>query len=143
MRKAENRGASKQGGFSLIEVVITLVVLSIAAVAVLSVFTAGMKGSADPPLLSQAVNLLQEQMETTIALRKSGGFNAVVSNPGGPFPAPFGDFSWNRVVACVNPADLNTSLGSPPCATGYAHVTVTVTHTTLGSVSAETVVTNY
>ena len=143
LRKAENRGASKQGGFSLIEVVITLVILSVAAVGVLSVFTTGIGGSADPPLLSQAVNLLQEQMETTIALRKSGGFNAVVSNPGGPFPAPFGAFSWNRVVACVNPADLNTSVGSPPCATGYAHVTVTVTHTTLGSVSAETVVTNY
>jgi len=143
LRKAENRGASKQGGFSLIEIIITLVVLSIAGVAVLSAFTTGMKGSADPPLLSQAVNLLQEQMETTIALRKSGGFNAVVSNAGGPFPAPFGAFSWNRVVVCVDPANLNTSVGSPPCATGYAHVTVAVTHATLGSVSAETVVSNY
>jgi len=37
-----------EGGFTLIETIITLVVLSIAAVGVLSVFTSGMKGSAIP-----------------------------------------------------------------------------------------------
>lgn len=130
-------------GISLIEVIITLVVLSIAAVGVLSVFTVGVKGSANPLITGQAVKLAQEKMDETIALRKSGGYNAVVSAPVTAFPAPFAAFSWSRIVTCVTAADLNTSIGSPPCAGGYAHVTITVTHAVIASVSLDSLVTSY
>jgi hypothetical protein len=95
--------------------------------------------------VSQATQLAQEKMDEAIALKKSGGFNAVITvNPGVPaFPAPFNVFSWTRTVNCVIAADLNTSTGSPPCASGYAHVTVTVTHPVIGSVSMDTLITNY
>jgi MSHA pilin protein MshD len=135
----------KSNGFTLIETIITLVVLSIAAVGVLSVFTTGIKGSANPALVGQATQLAQEKMDEAIALKKSGGFNAVVTiNPGVPaFPAPFNVFTWTRTVTCVTALDLNTSTGAPPCASGYAHIIVTVTNATISNVSLEGLVTNY
>lgn len=134
---------SGSGGFTLIETIITLVVLSIAAVGVLSVFTTGIKGSANPLIINQAVSLAQEKMEDAIALRTSGGFNAVWPNAGGPFPAPYDAFSWARAVVCVTALDLNTGTGAPPCASGYARVTVTVTNALIGIVALDTLVTNY
>ena len=130
-------------GFSLIEVIVTLVVLSIAAMGVLSVFTTGMTGSANPLLISEATELAQEKMDEAIALKKASGFNAVVSDPGGAFPAPFAAFSWSRTVDCVTAADLNTSTGAPPCASGYAHVTITVANTTVGNITLDSLITNY
>jgi prepilin-type N-terminal cleavage/methylation domain-containing protein len=133
----------QEKGFSLIEVIIVLVVLSIAALGVLSAFTGGIRWSSNPLLINQAVSLAQQKMDEAAALKKSGGFNAVVPDPGGAFPAPFADFAWNRTVDCVAAADLNTSLGAPPCASEYAHVVVTVTNPIVGSISLDTVVTNH
>jgi type II secretory pathway pseudopilin PulG len=132
-------------GFSLIEIIVLLVVLSIAAVGVLSVFTTGTRGSAEPVLLDQAISLAQEKMDEVVVLRKSGGFNAVVSSPGGAFPAPYGAFSWVRTVECVTAADVNTPTGLPlPCTSGYARVTVTVSwNVGAGSLTASTLMTDY
>src|SRR5574341_1135533 len=71
----------KQRGFSLIEIIITLVVLSIAAVGVLSVFSSTQMGSADPLLLNQAVQLAQERMDVIVGDRKNStrGFAWVVA----------------------------------------------------------------
>lgn len=134
---------NNERGFSLIEIILTIVILAIAAGGVLSVFTEGVGRSSDPLLLGRAVHLAQERMEEALALRTSGGFNAVVSNPGGAFPAPFADFSWARAVNCVAAANLNTPVGAPPCATGYAHVTVTVTHAVTGTITIDSVIANY
>ena len=128
----------KTRGFTLIETIITLVVLSIASVGVLTVFTVGISGSADPLIISQATSLAQEKMDEAIALRASGGYAAVLADPGGAFAAPFGAFSWVRAVSCVDSA-----FAPAVCATGYKLVTVTVTHAVIGSVSLVTVVTDY
>jgi len=145
MKSGAKSQKSGKSGFTLIETIITLVVLSIAAVGVLTVFTTGIKGSANPALVGQATQLAQEKMDEAIALKKSGGFNAVVTiNPGVPtFPAPFNVFTWTRTVTCVTALDLNTSTGAPPCASGYAHITVTVTNATIGNVNLDGLVTNY
>ncbi len=145
-QESEVRGQKSEvgtGGFTLIEIIITLIVLSIAAVGVLSVFTAGMKGSSNPLMVDQATQLAQEKMDETIALKKSGGFGAVVPVAPGPFIPAVAGFTWSRTVDCVTAADLATSTGAPPCASGYAHVIITVTNTVVGSVSVDTVVTNY
>ena len=129
---------SGEGGFTLIEAIITLVVLSIAAVGVLSVFTTGIQGSANPLVLDQAVQLAQEKMEEAVALRKSGGFAAVASiNPGVPaFPAPFNTYAWSRVVDC-DPAFV-------PCPAQYQRVTITVSwNAGADSVSLVTLIANY
>jgi len=133
-----NRGAG-EGGFSLIEIIITLVVLSIAAVGVLSVFISGMKGSADPLILNQATALAQEKVDEAIALKKSGGYAAVLAAGGVPFAAPYGEFSWVQAVTCVD-----SGLVAPAaCTVGYKIVTVTVTHAVIGSINLDTLVTDY
>jgi prepilin-type N-terminal cleavage/methylation domain-containing protein len=155
-KKDERRGTRDEGGggmagFTLIETIITLVVLSIAAVGVLSVFTVGIKGSANPLVVEQAVQLAQEKMDMIIGDRENpaGGFGFVYIKPGS-YPAEaagsfgFAGFSRTTTIICVDPGALNTdNTFAPPCASGYTHVTVTVANALIGSVSVETIVTNY
>jgi len=148
--KKKKSGVRSQGsgeeGFSLIEIIITMVVLSIAAVGVLSVFTAGIKGSADPLIINQAVQLAQEKMDEAIALKKLGGFGAVVSVAPGPFVPAVAGFTWSRTINCVTAVNDLTPSGVPPCplaVADYAVVTVTVTHIVSGDIQAVTLMTNY
>lgn len=136
-----------QRGFSLIEVIVTLVVVSVAAVGVLSVFSVGIRGSADPLILTQATQLAQERIDSVLADRANParGFawitpaNYPAENPVTGFPA----FNRSVSIFCVAAADLNTSIGAPPCAGGYAHVRVTVSHAALADTVIDTLVTNY
>jgi prepilin-type N-terminal cleavage/methylation domain-containing protein len=122
-------------GFSLIEIIVTLVVLSIAVIGVLSVFTTGTSRSADPLILNQAAALAQEKMDEAIALRKSGGF-AAVGAAGGAFPAPFDAYNWARVVDC-DPTFV-------PCPAQYQRVTITVSwNAGAESVSLVTLIADY
>ncbi len=144
MRKAKFRrrlASRESNGFTLIETVITLVVLSIAAVGVLSVFIFGMRGSANPVILDQATQLAQGELEQVVGEKIAGGFASIATGAGLPcvstMPAGFG---CNRNISYVNPGNLNTQVGGP---TNYKHVTVTITQPTVGSVSVDTLVTYY
>ena len=114
MRSEHIKATWGSGGFSLIEIIITMVVLSIAAVGVLSVFTVGIKGSADPLILNQAIQLAQERMDTAIALKKSGGFNAVQDIATTAFAAPFASFSSAVDATCID-----ANFGNDQAAPGY------------------------
>jgi prepilin-type N-terminal cleavage/methylation domain-containing protein len=134
--RSQRSGAS---GFTLIETVITLVVLSIAAVGVLSVFTNGMKGSANPLVLSQATQLAQGEMDTIMGQKSTSGFGSIVTSP--TCSTTLAGFTCNRSVFYVNPAiDLNTQQVGP---TIYKHVTVTVTQPIIGVLSVDSLITNY
>ena len=145
-------------GFSLIELVIVIVILGVASAGLMSVFSTGMKKSANPLLENQALQLAQEQLEIVLGQRLDSatprGFDWVVAAdyttnpakypPETPMAAPYSAFNRTVSITCVTSADLNTSTGAPPCASGYAHVKVTVTHGALpGGVTAETVLTKY
>jgi len=139
---AEQR-RSKLGskGFTLIEIVMTLIVLSIAAVGVLSVFSVGIKGSANPLILNQALALAEEKMDEAITLKRSGGFAAVGTvNPGVPaFPAPFNTYTWSRVVDCM---DVNLTVAG--CPQPYERVTIAVSwNGGAESVALVTLIANY
>ena len=145
----ERAGVRGEAGFSLIEIIITLVVLSIAAVGVLSVFSGTQRGSADPLILNQAVQLAQEKMDEIMGDRKNPGRGFLYIVPGnyGPdTPVPgFANFNRTVTIFCVNSGTLNTdNTQVPPCTvSGYTHVTVTVTNATIGGVTVETVFANY
>jgi MSHA pilin protein MshD len=139
----------KSDGFTLIETIITLVVLSIAAVGVLSVFTVGIQGSANPLVLGQALQLAQEKMDIIAGDRMNSarGYTWITAAVN-PYPAEnpitgFAVFDRSVAIFCVNAGALNTNIGGPPCASGYAHITVTVANTTIGNVTVESLVTNY
>ncbi len=126
-------------GFSLIEIIITLVVLSIAAVGVLSVFTTGIKGSADPLILNQALSLAEEKMDEAIGLKRVGGFAAVNNVAVTAFPAPFNGYTWERVVEC-----LDTTLNLAACPTEYERVTINIAwNAGADTISLVTLIANY
>lgn len=138
-------------GFSLIELVIVIVILGIASAGLMSVFSSGMKKSADPLLQNQALHLAQERMDTIIGdrMNPARGY-AFVENAAVNYPAEnaaalgFPGFSRTTTAFCVAAADLNTSTGAPPCASGYLHATVTVAHAAIsGGVTVESLVTDY
>lgn len=136
-------------GFTLIETIITLVVLSIAAVGVLSVFTVGIRGSANPLVVEQAVQLAQEKMDDIIGDRENTALGFAQIIPAN-YPAEtaaqlgFAGFSRTTTIICVNAGTLNmNNMLAPPCASGYTHVTVTVANALIGSVIVETIVSNY
>lgn len=129
-------------GFTLIEVIVTLVVLSIAAVGVLSVFTTGMKGSADPLIINQAISLAQGEMDVIMSVKRQvNGFTTlgIVVN-GACTSTMLAGFTCARNIYFVNAAALNTSVGGP---TDYKHITVTVTAPVVGDVVLDGLVTNY
>lgn len=128
-------------GFSLIETLITLVVVSLAAAAVLTVFITGIQGSAHPLVLSQAAQLAQAEVEHAIDQRATGGFGAVPTGAALAcvMPMPAG-FTCRRDVYYVAAADLNMPVGSP---TSYKHITVTIAQAAVGNVTDETVIASY
>jgi MSHA pilin protein MshD len=148
MRGAKYRVKNDQDGFTLIEIIITLVVLSIAVVGVLSVFTTAIRGSANPVVLNRANALAQEKIDTIIGDRMNSarGF-AYILPANYTAEIPVTGFNRSVTIICVDPDDLNKDNLVPPgasgCASGYTHVQVTVAHAAIGSVSLDGLVTNY
>jgi prepilin-type N-terminal cleavage/methylation domain-containing protein len=139
-------------GFTLIEILVTMVVLSIAAVGVLSVFTTGIKGSADPLIVDQATQLAQQITEQkVIGLKLSNGYNAVQDIASTAFAAPFANYSYTVNATCVD-SNFANAQGAPgynadgSCDQTFVRnsklVTVTVTWAG-GSVVLTTVLGNY
>lgn len=137
------------GGFTLIETVITLVVLSIAAVGVLSVFTAGISGSTNPLIIDQATQLAQGELDAVIGLKQASGFSAPLATgtnlacktpPAWLLPG----FNCTLDICYVAPPNLDTigaCLAAPT--TSYKRVAVTITNSAIGSVTAVTLLTDY
>lgn len=129
-------------GFTLIEVIVTLVVLSIAAVGILSVFTTGMRGSADPLIINQAISLAQGEMDVIMSVKKQvNGFTTLgtVVNGACTSTMPAG-FTCARDIYFVDAGALNTSVGGP---TDHKHVMVTITAPAVGDIVLHGLVTDY
>lgn len=143
-RGTRDEGRERIAGFTLIETIITLVVLSIAVVGVLSVFTVGIRGSANPLIVDQATQLAQEEMSQIIGDKALIGFFAPELDPLNPqscISAMPAGFFCSRTVDYVQPADLNTPV--TPVQTEYIRVTVTISHALIGSVILVGLITNY
>ena len=54
---------SPHAGFTLIEIITTIVILAVAATAIMSVFTSTVRSSADPVIQQQAVSIAEAYME--------------------------------------------------------------------------------
>jgi len=144
--KEKNRFAVKQSaGFTLIEIIITLVVLSIAAVGVLSVFTTGIRGSANPLVLDQAVQLAQGESDAVTGIKQASGFSAVALATGtgqACKTSMIAGFNCSLDICYVPAGNLNDT-SNCGVATNYKHITATITQTAIGSIKLETVLANY
>jgi prepilin-type N-terminal cleavage/methylation domain-containing protein len=148
MRSMEYRVKNNQDGFTLIEIIITLAVLSIAVVGLLSVFATAITGSGNPVVLNQAIALAQEKMDTITGDRMNSARGFAYIIPGNyPADIPVTGFNRSVTIFCVTAGALNTDSGVAPgaggCASGYTHVEVTVANDAIGSVSLDGLVTNY
>ena len=111
-----------QYGFTLMEIIITIVVLSIASVSMLSAFTSAAKTSADPMIQHQAAVIAEAYMEEIL-------LKSFAVGPGST-RATFDDIHDYGGIT-DEPASDQTGVGFA----GYS-VTVRVTGQALGAISA-------
>jgi len=115
----------KQGGFSLIELVIFIIVISILSVGLFTSFSQALIGSADPDRYSRTAQLAQERMELVLAQRQAQGFAGFTSATADPCAS----VPVSAHVSCTVPAGytvttiLNTNWGGDAA---YTEVVVDV-----------------
>jgi MSHA pilin protein MshD len=130
---------TRQGGFSLIELIIFIVIVSVAVAGVLAVYNQAIRGSADPMVRKQAVAIAesllaevlmqpftycdpQDAVNTsaippTSTAQCTGGAGASEDNGGSALgPKPAGETRFNAINPFNNVADYNNyAMPSGPC----------------------------
>ena len=133
-RVATDRGVASMRGFSLIELVIFIVLVSIMGVALLASFSVTTRSTPDAGQVTQATQLAQERIELILAQRRTAGFAAFVD------PCTFG----TPPAACTAPAGYTVTAAIAPNWNGdtnYRVITVTVSGTM--ATTATVLVANY
>ena len=123
-----------QSAFTLIEIIVTLVVVGIAAVALMSVFTSTVRGSADPLIQQQATTIAEAYIEE-ILLRAfddpQGGETGTDEGEAGR--ADYDDVKDYRSLAAGPAAD---QFGNPIAPLAAYTVTVVVTNNAFNGIAA-------
>ncbi|MBI3607708.1 MAG: prepilin-type N-terminal cleavage/methylation domain-containing protein [Nitrospirae bacterium] len=147
----------QERGFTLIETVIVVVVIGL-AFGILVPFAVSLRNSPSPVLTELGVALAQEKIEQIIADRRDTGIprGFVYATTPANYQAEssavvgFDGFTRSVAIACVTTADFKAAgaAPSPSCAvsagqTDYARVTVSVSHSTFGSLTVEALLANY
>lgn len=129
-----NRKRGAQRGLSLIELVVFIVVMSIAVVAVMTGLSSALRGSLSPGQMTQATQLAQERMELILTTRQTQGYSGI----------------FDPCTTCILPGYTVAPLTSEawPVNTDtakYRVLVVTVTKTDTGAQVAQykTLVANY
>src|ERR1700693_3694643 len=131
--------ARDQQVFTLIETIITIVLLAIMTSGLMAMFSAYSTSNGNSPVIIQEAELAQEKIEMIIADKENSarGFNYVTAanypaeNPVGGFA----NFTRSVTIIYVDPA---SSLNTPAAGTtNYKNVTVTVSGV-VGSVTTST-----
>ena len=153
----------KNNGFTLIEIIVTLVVIGIAAVALLSVFTNVIRGSADPVIQQQATTIAEAYLEE-ILLRpfedpqggETGGLEGDETGrddyddvqdysalPAGPpadqFGVPIPALAAYTVTVTID----DPALGTIPANSDALRIDVDVAHAAIGTIRVSGFRTNY
>ena len=129
------KGIRTKAGFTLIEVILTMVILSI-SIGPLSLLIVNVVRQ---NVLSQAqatsASLAEQEMERLTNIR----FSSVTDEAQTAFPAPFSAYSHEVIVDYVNAGDLNTPVTGP---TDYKRAQIIVRNDISGALTLETLVTN-
>lgn len=126
-----------QSGFTLFEVVISMVIISICIFSVALMFQESLRGSVELRFMTQATALAEEKMEEISRLGYAGVSNVASDY----FPSPFSDYSYRVTVHCVQAANLDTSVD--PIVTEYKNVEVKVTKVNQAPVIINSLLTNH
>lgn len=129
-----SRRRISQPGFTLIEIVVTLVVIGIAASALMGVFSSIVRGSADPAIQQQAITIAEAYIEE-ITLKSFDDPDDVETgtSEGEAGRASYDDVKDYRSLAAGAPADQT---GTAIATLAAYTVTVTITDATLNGIAA-------
>ena len=122
-------------GFTLIELIIIIVVVSIAIGVLLTALASVTKNTIYPLVMQTATELAEQEIEKITGTR----FSFVCSCTNNAYAAPFAGYSRQITVAAVPNPPLTTP---DPTMQNYKMADVIVTNSTIGSVTLRTIVTN-
>jgi len=120
------------GGFTLIETIISILIIGIAFTGLLAVFTAVFKDALYDEAVAVSCMLARGEMEKAIAQ----GFS--ITSSSGNYTGPFSNYSWEVVVGAV-PQEI----ADDPDMNNYKEITVYVTNQIAGRVYLKTIIANY
>jgi MSHA pilin protein MshD len=125
----------RQSAFTLVEVIVTVVVLAVAGTALISVFSSMVRGSADPVIQQQAITVAEAYMEEILRKSYEDPFVAETgSREGVEDRGSFNDVQdYNFLPANQDVRDQNNN---PITALAAYTVTVDVQAATLSGVAA-------
>lgn len=135
-------GSAGPDGFTLIETIITILIIAIIGAAVLLPFVNSLSGSPNPVWIQQASDLAQAELEQVIATKRASGFGAIATGVAACSVSMPAGFACSRAVCYVPPANLNDT---STCATttAYKRVAVMVNQATVGDVSSVLLIADY
>ena len=147
------RRSRSQRGFTLIEIIITIVIVAFAVVGLVAALSFTAKRSVDTEVMTTATELAQERMEQVIADRRANGFSsatlAVTAAPSWVAVPGFAGYEQMTEI-CYATVAAGSITKMSPCTTAstpdYKYITVTARYTALAStITADmvTVITNY
>ena len=124
-------------GFTLIELIVTMIISSIVLYSLLVVFMTATSKSVDQEGLAVALSLAKSKLETVC----NQSFVTIVDQSLTPFGADFSNFAGEVIVVYVTDTDLDTVVAGP---TNYKKITVRVSSSTLpiGTIEIAGLVTN-
>jgi prepilin-type N-terminal cleavage/methylation domain-containing protein len=114
-------------GFTLVELVISIVIISICVLSIALMYQEALRGSFNAKVITVATALAEEKMEEILRLGYLGVGNVGQTN----FSSPFSDYSFKITVHYVQATDLNNPVD--PTVTEYKNVEVKVMHSNIAT----------
>ena len=91
-------------GFTLVELIVIIVVISVVVAALLGVFTSGVRNSADPMLRMQAIAIAQGYLEEALLKEYADPQSETGTCEEGALPANRSSYDDAQDYACINDA---------------------------------------
>lgn len=121
------------GGFTLIELVIVMVIISTGLVGIVKLFSSSVTSLSTNETLQQATQYAQECAENVLTTRRNNGFDWFASNTFSCGADPTG---YTRTAAPVGAIYIGDGTGACPNATNCRDVNITVASTANAALSS-------
>lgn len=130
-------------GFSFIELIVSIVILSTALVSFLGVFSNSLANTVTQQSSIRVAGVAREKMESLLSDRFANGFDTITeaNYPSETLSSPYNGYTVATEITFVDESDLETEVVS----SDYKKIVVTISHNTnlFSPLSFSTVVSNY
>ena len=133
-----NPQSEMQGGFTLIEIIVFIVMAGIVISAIVVPFTTGIRASNKPEIVATAMDLAHQRMEELMKFNYSQANLNTGTTAMAPAPAPFSNYQWGWTISYVT-----NTFATSGTDVGYKQIVVTVTDPQGSTYTAYSVVTKF